>query len=1479
MAQAHGTRRLARLVRQETRKQARKQAEKVENDLADVIAVDPIRLDLQERHTVLEEADVYFLDSTPNLEVGDQVLVSKVGEEFVVAGKAQAAPGSGSSGDWQPHSTILDSFAGLSPALGRMPYFTDGAGAMGTLLRDTDPDMTADSDLRIPTQKAVRQHVADVVAAGAPDASASVKGITKLSRAPASPTNPIALGANEIGQSGGVQGWDADLDTLAGMSSANAAALAAMTATGRASVQAADQAAGRSAIDAQQHDAQLDGLAALTGAAGKMPRFTGASAMDLVTLDPDVDLAGVAASDDAIATQQAIREYINDGLIVDIKKEFGVVGPGTEETDALQAAFAEIQAGNIKGLTFPGPESTSYLTEETLELVDVRGFFLLGSGISPSSGWPNCRIQKAGTSTSTDAGVLSLASCTNYEIEELDFIISGSTGASAAVTLWAKDVNWNGSGTGLSCLFGKFKSCVIRRISTTPEFGAAALNIRDTVSPEFERVIFPQAKVAVRLGEDNGVNPGTYGNGHVALPKFKQCDFYGDIERRNVSAAIFEQPFHDIRTALPVRNGNTHTNTTVDGLSSTSDIAADLAEFGEVYVSGTGIPGGTTVDSVDSGTAITLSAAATGTATVSLTFSPKVPAVFTVSGDARTRSENIVSPFCQPGALNEGRVYYTQGDDSLSHGLEAVGGMISEVAVAFDIKAVAGNAHIGGGVRFDMPNAGDIAVRIGSAVTGQVELGAHDPSLMVGAGAKVVEDNRTTYPTYAAGSIKDGSIVARRSVDDDFLRLLGGDSPASSPANLILYGGTHATQARRAYLGADQFIIRNPANAAEVWMNLADDASFKVPAVYAATTTSRPNTNVGSDGQLKRSIAGARVVYAEDHGVTGDGSNQTSAMNAAIAALQALGTNTKRVLVLPAGDIQVTSALDPLSGSNWRVKGAGRGQTRVYGTHNGAVFTVDVSSASSYFTRFDDLAIEASISGTYSSSVAILISASTGSVTGLNYCHFRNVQFRDIYRGIYFEDTGKITWNGRSSLSAHGFCIFENLNVPVESGSNPVVYTIDCEGAAPQISEMHGGHVRGYNNNATPTSGAPVKLGSGTSDHSVGDWIFNGVHFVKGYNAVELHGPSNGGTAVTDTNVAYNQNVIVTGCQLDNCTNATIWADHMLNCRFGPNNSTTSVGMALTNCNDIFQADRNAFTFPGAFTINSGSTSPIIIASSGVRYGQTAVARQTADDRGSIIFGGSGTTGVSRGAFLELYGKDHATVPDQAFLNGARLRIRSQDQANTYLDLQGTTHFKVQAAYDQTASAGVAPNVQVASDGQFKRTSFVPASAQALLGVLAITPFGTYSGYTAVDDQILIVRCVPDENQTVDQMTFGVVTASTNNDQCQVGIYSSAGSLLASSSATSGKLNVAGNSIVDLSSSYALVAGTVYYFALWTEFTSGTAAVIGGNTIGTVRMSAFWGSSMPNMYHGLATGASLPSTISPTVTGATTAPVLGAIEA
>lgn len=82
-------------------------------------------------------------------------------------------------------------------------------------------------------------------------------------------------------------------------------------------------------------------------------------------------------------------------------------------------------------------------------------------------------------------------------------------------------------------------------------------------------------------------------------------------------SSISSSTFAGLYAALTIQgNGSTHSNTTVDGLASTTHMRAGY------FVDSTNIPAGTTIVSVDSATAITISAAATGTATLNIVVSP-----------------------------------------------------------------------------------------------------------------------------------------------------------------------------------------------------------------------------------------------------------------------------------------------------------------------------------------------------------------------------------------------------------------------------------------------------------------------------------------------------------------------------------------------------------------------------------------------------------------------------------------------------------------------------------------------------------------------------------------------------------------------------------------------------------------------------------------------------------------------------------------
>jgi hypothetical protein len=317
-----------------------------------------------------------------------------------------------------------------------------------------------------------------------------------------------------------------------------------------------------------------------------------------------------------------------------------------------------------------------------------------------------------------------------------------------------------------------------------------------------------------------------------------------------------------------------------------------------------------------------------------------------------------------------------------------------------------------------------------------------------------------------------------------------------------------------------------------------------------------------SGGTARSWISKAReIVSVKDFGAVGDGvTDDTDAISAAISYCKTLAYKS---LYFPFGNYKTTDSLTKITGNNWHIYGDGEAATRVFGTHNGPIFTIDVSAATSFFGIIEKMAIEGGISGTYSSSVSILVEASAASATGLQYWKFDHLKFRDIYRGMYFESTAAQTVGSFTGLSYHQFLSFGEITVPV-AAANAVFNTIAFEGSGPVISSFSGGHIRG--------SGAAIKLGNGEAGTAAGDLLFNGIHIVTADVGIDIFGPSD----PTD----YNQNVNIIGCQIDNCSTATVRMDKMQNCRIGPNSSTANVGVTLTNCTNIFSEDRNTFYFP-----------------------------------------------------------------------------------------------------------------------------------------------------------------------------------------------------------------------------------------------------------------------------------------------------------
>lgn len=118
----------------------------------------------------------------------------------------------------------------------------------------------------------------------------------------------------------------------------------------------------------------------------------------------------------------------------------------------------------------------------------------------------------------------------------------------------------------------------------------------------------------------NGINPdGSQSTSNGALLNPTDSNSDPTTSPNSIDRVILNVSGFAIATVSPNPTGNTHSNTTIDGISAAYVSRMTLG----MAISGSGIPGGTTVVGFPSSTSVTLSQAATATASgVTLTCSP-----------------------------------------------------------------------------------------------------------------------------------------------------------------------------------------------------------------------------------------------------------------------------------------------------------------------------------------------------------------------------------------------------------------------------------------------------------------------------------------------------------------------------------------------------------------------------------------------------------------------------------------------------------------------------------------------------------------------------------------------------------------------------------------------------------------------------------------------------------------------------------------
>lgn len=405
-----------------------------------------------------------------------------------------------------------------------------------------------------------------------------------------------------------------------------------------------------------------------------------------------------------------------------------------------------------------------------------------------------------------------------------------------------------------------------------------------------------------------------------------------------------------------------------------------------------------------------------------------------------------------------------------------------------------------------------------------------------------------------------------------------------------------------------------------------------------------------------------RTVSVRDFGAVGNGSvDDTAAINLAIAYVNSLGSTT---LEFPNGNYRVTDALTPFANNGITVRGHGMYSTYITSSFNGDIFSIDTTTTDRYFFEVSEFTLQRTAGGAYSNSTGVRISGDVGSVTGLQYATFSNLRFNNLYRGIVVEDTGKYVFGPFDNNARHAFFTFSNLISAV--ATDAMYECVVFEGGTGPHHTFIGGQIRG--------SAAAVRLGTPGGDAGIGDIIFTGVHVVTAGVGLDIYGPT--GATV------YDQNITVAGCQFDNCVTATVRIDKMQNFRIVPNNSTASVGVAITNCTNYVVEDRNSLTMPaltvtgtsalGAITLSGSlnTTAGSITDTNGTRYAQPMMARRDSNASFIKVVGGN-VNGA--GASWELYGGAHATLPNYKIVLAERHQFKNQVGSVTLADINVAT--------------------------------------------------------------------------------------------------------------------------------------------------------------------------------------------------------------
>lgn len=492
----------------------------------------------------------------------------------------------------------------------------------------------------------------------------------------------------------------------------------------------------------------------------------------------------------------------------------------------------------------------------------------------------------------------------------------------------------------------------------------------------------------------------------------------------------------------------------------------------------------------------------------------------------------------------------------------------------------------------------------------------------------------------------------------------------------------------------------------------------------AQTISSKSVTATGGSSARTLEARFAEWVNVKNFGAVGDGvTDDAAAFSAAITYANAL---TYRNFYVPMGNYYIGSALTKFTGVDLSVIGDGPGSRILLG-YNGPVFVWSITGATRGRGLFTGIQYVGPASGSYNLTAAIHIESTdgTGGLSGVKISHNICLGMNDF---VLFDDPGRNLWDGVLQIGNYVFiAITDNL---VREGSQSAQYGVRFKGAGGPHNIIH--------DNIISCDTACIQMGNNAVLTGIGDTSICNNHLLGAAYAIDIQ------VKTGETPALYNQNVLISDNQFDGITTNTVRLRGMSNFRGYPNSSTASVGWSLTDCENYIYEDRGSFyasyvngsdlsfayddvtlaaaddmtlTSTDAMAITSGGTMTLtpggaftiagagaVTINNGITIASTSnVLRRSIDTSFMLLNGGSDS---SAGALLELYGPNHATLPNRAYHSANRHIFRSADTATTYLDVNssGSAAFSLPVKLPSYTVAGLptgaAGDVAYASNGR-----------------------------------------------------------------------------------------------------------------------------------------------------------------------------------